>query len=403
MSAKLNLNLDNASGPGLINIYHSIYNHGQRFRISTGKSVKANDWDKDKQQVKRDRTNYKDFNQLLKKQQNDIERIILNLELHGKEITKPNIVMQLGWTNSIEIKDFKPLSLFSKYIEALTPDLSERTISGKNKTLKYLQEYEKKIESSLSFKDYNEDFYKKFRSFLGMPDNSFGFHIKNVKSFLNWANDKGFNEYLFYKKFKTTNEDGKDHFFLKSDEIEILANFNFENRLEKVRDLFLVGCYSGLRISDLKTLKPAHVQDGLITKIAKKTNDFVKIPIIPELQTLLDKYWKNNEPLPVISDQKGNEYLKELAKIAGLNRPFNYIQKTNKTATETMYEAWQKMSWHVARHSFITYSVQRGVTHDVVRRVVGHSNFNMLKKYIQNDDSYNKIEMMKISKNYING
>ena len=156
-----------------------------------------------------------------------------------------------------------------------------------------------------------------------------------------------------------------------------------------------------MRYSDILTLKPIHVENGLITKIAKKTNDFVKIPVIPELQDVLNKYWKNENPLPQITNQKGNEYLKEIAEKAGLVRNFNYIQKKNKTSTETTFKAWQMITWHVSRHSFITNSIQFGVPQDVVRRVVGHSSFKTLEKYIQNDDEFNKAEMMKISKGYL--
>lgn len=159
-----------------------------------------------------------------------------------------------------------------------------------------------------------------------------------------------------------------------------------------------MGCYCGLRYSDLVTLKPHHVENGFISKIALKTNEPVKIPVIPELNNLFQKYWKKGEPLPEISNQKGNEYLKELAKIAKLTRKFNYIQRKNRESKEETFEAWQMITWHVARHSFITNCIQLGVPQDVVRRVVGHASFKTLKKYIQNDDEFNKSEIMKLSR-----
>ena len=72
-------------------------------------------------------------------------------------------------------------------------------------------------------------------------------------------------------------------------------------------------------------------------------------------------------------------------------------KKVRQTKEET-FEAWQMMSWHVARHSFITNSIQLGVPQEVVRRVVGHASFKTLKKYIQNDDDFNKVEIMKLSR-----
>ena len=320
MGAKLNLNLDTISGTKPVTLYHSIHHKGKRFRISTGQAIEPKFWDKDKQTVKRARENFDVYNSLLRKQQNEIEKIILNLELSEKQISKENIVLQLHWVNSVEVKDFKPVSLFAKFIESHGSGRAERTIKGYNTTLTYLKKYETKFTEGLSFKDFNDDFYKAFRGFLGMYDNSFGFYIKNLKTFLNWSLDKEYHENISFRKWKIPNEDGKDHFFLKNNEIQILANFDFEPRLAKVRDLFLIGCYCGLRYSDLSTLKPIHVKDGMIVKIAVKTNEFVKIPVIPELQDLFNKYWKANQQLPIISNQKGNEYLKELAKKAELKK-----------------------------------------------------------------------------------
>ena len=139
MAAKLNLNLDNSSvtlnservlKTKPVTIYHSIHYRGSRFRISSGQAVEPKHWDKqkDKQEVRRTRVNYNVYNSLLRKQQNDIERIIMNLEMTGKAVTKENIVIQLPWTNSIEVKEFKPLSLFSKFIEQHKSERAERTI-----------------------------------------------------------------------------------------------------------------------------------------------------------------------------------------------------------------------------------------------------------------------------------
>ncbi len=416
MGAKLNLNLDKTKEVRVskinadqrekaeikrpVTIFHSVHYKGYRFRISSGQAVEPKHWDKAKnrQQVKRTRENYSLINSILTKQQNDIEAAILKLELSGRPVSKENVVVKLPWTTAVEITDFQPVPLFQKFIIVHGSDRAARTVKGYNTTLSYLTKFEKSNTTPLTFNDFNDNFYKQFRQFLGMYDNSFGFYIKNIKTFLSWANDKGYNEFIFFKKWKIPNEDGKDHFFLKHPEIQQLAKVEVEARLDKVRDLFLIGCYCGLRYSDLSTLKPVHVQNGLITKIAVKTNEFVKIPVIPELQEIFDKYWKNGGHLPIISNQKGNEYLKELAQKAELFRQFNYVQKRNKTSTEKTYEAWEMMSWHVARHSFITNCIQFGVPQEVVRRVVGHSSFQTLKKYIQNDDDFNKKEIMKISK-----
>jgi integrase len=398
MGVKLNLNLDGNSLEKPVTVFHSVHYKGNRFRISSGQAIERKHWDTENQKVKRTRANYDQFNAIFQQQANDIERVVLRLEKVDHPVTKETVVSQLPWSNSVEVHDYKPIPLFEKFINSHGSDKAERTIKGYRTTLKYLTGYSDQLGRPLNFVDFDIDFYKRFRDYLGMYDNSFGFYVKNLKTFLNWAKEKGFHSVAQYLKWKVPNEDGKDHFFLKYDEILQLASLDLDTRLANVRDLFLMGCYCGLRYSDLVTLKPVHVQNGFITKVAMKTNEPIKIPIIPELQDLFNKYWDKGDSLPQISNQKGNEYLKELAKKAKLKRKFNYIQKRNKQAKEETFEAWEMMSWHVARHSFITNCIQLGVPTEVVRRVVGHSSFQTLKKYIQNDDDFNRSEIMKLSR-----
>ncbi|MFC4230965.1 tyrosine-type recombinase/integrase [Parasediminibacterium paludis] len=398
MGVKLNLNLDKLTVDKPVTVYHSVHYKGNRFRISTGQAIEKKHWDKENQKVKRTRANYNEFNAIFEEQQNEIEGIVLKFERLGHQVNKESIVSQLAWSNSIEIQDFKPLSLFQKFIESHGSDKAARTVKGYNTTFKYLKTYSDTLSAPISFTDFDADFYKRFRDFLGMYDNSFGFYIKNLKTFLNWAKEKSFHTTSQYLKWKIPNEDGKDHFFLKHDEIIALSKVELEPRLDRVRDLFLMGCYCGLRYSDLVTLKPIHLQNGFINKVALKTNEPVKIPVIPELLELFNKYWNDNQPLPTISNQKGNDYLKEIGKKANLVRPFNYTQKQSRQTKEEIFEAWEMMTWHVARHSFITNCIQIGVPQEVVRRVVGHASFQTLKKYIQNDDDFNKVEIMKLSR-----
>ena len=398
MGAKLNLNLDKNIDGKPVTVFHSVHYKGNRFRISSGQAVENKHWDKKNQKVKRTRANYDEFNAIFQQQTNDIERVILRLEKIGHPVSKESVVAQLTWSNSVEVNEFKPISLFEKFIQNHGSDKAARTVKGYNTTLRYLKAYNDQLPQPLTFVDFDSEFYKRFRAFLGMFDNSFGFYIKNLKIFLNWAKEKGFHSSEQFAKWKVTNEDGKEHFFLKYEEIIRLSKLKLDPRLDKVRDLFLMGCYCGLRYSDLVTLKPVHVQNGFITKVAVKTNEPVKIPVIPELQELFNKYWNSGQSLPEISNQKGNEYLKEIARSAKFIRKFNYIQKKSRLSSEETFEAWEMMSWHVARHSFITNCIQLGVPTEVVRRVVGHASFQTLKKYIQNDDEFNRTEIMKLSR-----
>ncbi len=398
MGAKLNLNLDNSSTDKAVIIFHSIHYKGKRFRITTGHNIEKKHWDKENQRVRRTRTNFDEFNGIFKDQQNNIERIILKLERTARPVSKETILAQLNWINTTkENPTSAPLAVFEIFTKTYGAGKAPRTVKGYNTTLQHLKTYEKTLQHPFTFNDFTIEFYQAFRAKLSMNNNAFGFHIKNLKIFLNWANEKGYHDAWHFKKWKVINEDGKDHFFLKYDEIKIIANLKLNERLDKIKDLFLIGCYSGLRYSDINSLKPVHFQNGSIIKTTEKTKTKVAIPVIPELKEILNKYWNNKKELPQITNQKGNEYLKEIGKLANLNRQFNYEQIKGSDIISTTYEAWQMMTWHVARHSFITNCVQQGVNPKVVQKLVGHKTFKMMERYIQNDDSFNKTELMKLS------
>lgn len=398
MGVKINLNLDKINSLTAVIVFHSIHYKGDRFRISTGQNIEPKHWDKENQRVRRSRANYDEFNATFKDQQNNIERIILKLERTGRPVEKKTIVAQLAWINDIKENNTSlPVAIYESFIKIYGTGKSDKTVKGYSSTLSQLLKFEVANGRKISFTDFTAEFYQEFRSRLDLNDNNFGFHIKNLKTFLNWSNEKGYHDAWHFKKWKVITEDGKEQFFLKHDEIKQLAVLDLPERLEKVRDLFLIACYTGLRFSDIASLRAVHYQNDTITKTTEKTKTKVVIPVIPELKVILEKYWNQKKELPNITNQKGNEYLKEIGKAAELTRHFNYEQiKGNQILSKT-FEAWEMITWHVARHSFITNCVQLGVSPKVVQKLVGHATFKMMERYVQNDDAFNKIELMKIS------
>ncbi len=401
MGAKMNLNLDKPNGIDATIVFHSVHYKGMRFRITTGDLIAPKHWDKETQLVKRTRANFNSFNSKFREQQNTIEKVIINLERSYKKVTKETVGTQLPWlseTNSIKLGT-NILTVYNIFVSKYCANKEMATRRHYNTTLTRLDGYEKKIGKTLTFFDLDKDFCNSFSSYLlkdvGLFDNSTGNHIKHLKVFLKWANEEAYTDSVIYSKWKVTKEDGKDVFFLKYHEIQLIENTLFEPRLEKVKDLFLISCYTGLRYSDIATLKQSDEHENILTKVTGKTGEKVEIPIIPDLKKILQKYWGHNIQLPKISNQKGNNYIKEIIKKAGISRSFTYVQKRNRKAIEEIYKAWEMCSWHTGRHSFITNSIQFGINPDVVRRIVGHKSFNTMSRYIQHDINFSKNEMMK--------
>jgi len=166
----------------------------------------------------------------------------------------------------------------------------------------------------------------------------------------------------------------------------LLYNFDFDHDyLNRAKDLFCIGCFSGQRFSDYSVFEIADYKAGMIIKRAEKTESFSYIPVDanPRLKALLDKYeWT----IPKITNQKFNEYIKEACKIVGIN---DLVKKTVYRGTEKdidIYEKWELISSHTARRTFITLALQRGMTYKAVMKITGIKKIEILMLYDKVDD-----------------
>ncbi len=105
------------------------------------------------------------------------------------------------------------------------------------------------------------------------------------------------------------------------------------------------------------------------------------IPLTSDALSILAKYSDNPQPLPVISNQKMNAYLKELCKLAKLKEPVKIIQKKGNETIETIHPKYEVIGTHTARRTFITLSLQRGMSAQDIRDITGHKTYAMMEKY----------------------
>jgi len=196
--------------------------------------------------------------------------------------------------------------------------LSPVTIQGYKNTYSLMKEYSKLRRKALDFDSVNLDFYYDFLEYLAKDQNfatnTIGKHIKNLKVFLNSATERGVNTSLAYKsrKFKVVGEE-VDTVYLDEAELKKIYKLDLssDKKLERVRDLFIVGCWTGLRFSDLSSLQPENFNEGYIEIEMQKTREKVVIPIHPAVKEIMYKYRQNYNSLPsVISNAKMNAYLK---------------------------------------------------------------------------------------------
>ena len=151
--------------------------------------------------------------------------------------------------------------------------------------------------------------------------------------------------------------------------------------MDKVRDLFIIGCNTGLRFSDYTTIQPDDIQGDRLRIVTQKTNAKVIIPLMPDAKAILQKY---NFQLPkAISNQKFNENLKKIAEEAGLKENvITHITKGGVNESKKQFK-YELCTSHVARRSFATNYYKMGVDTLQIMAITGHKTEKDFLKYIK--------------------
>lgn len=268
-----------------------------------------------------------------------------------------------------------------------------------------LRDYNKK----LSFDTLTADKMQGYMDSLikaGKKNTTVAKDISFVRWFLHWSHLNGYysgNLFETFKpKLKGTDMASKEIIFLTRDEVRQLEEWKFEpsqKALERVRDVFLFCCFTGLRYSDVAKLKRSDVKAGYIDVVTQKTNDELKIELNKHSQAILDKYKDkriaDDLALPVISNQKMNDALKELGKLCGITEPVRLVYFKGNERFEEVKPKHELLTTHCARRTFVVSALQLGIPSEVIMRWTGHSSFKAMKPYYKIVDETKEKAMAK--------
>ncbi|KAA6313299.1 Tyrosine recombinase XerC, partial [termite gut metagenome] len=224
--------------------------------------------------------------------------------------------------------------------------------------------------------------------------------------FLRWSKRKGYNNNnafeTFKPKLKTTQ---KKVIFLTWDELNKLREYPIletKKYLERVRDVFLFCCFTGLRYSDVFNLKRSDVKTGHIEVTTVKTADSLIIELNNHSKAILDKYkdipFANDKVLPVITNQKMNDYLKELGELSGIDDPVRETYYKGNERIDVVTPKYALLGTHVGRRTFICNALSLGIPAQVVMKWTGHSDYKAMKPYIDIADDIKATAMDKFNK-----
>jgi site-specific recombinase XerD len=271
-----------------------------------------------------------------------------------------------------------------EYHHQISGALKYGTMKNYFTTENYLKDYLKSQHhtSDIYLKQLDYEFTLGFESYLrllpSLQNNGVMKHMERFKKLMRLAEHLGWIEKNPTQRFKL-HFDQVDMVYLSKPELEKIRNQEFEKPVLKInRDIFVFACYTGLAYSDVKALSKNHLQVGVdgkkwIYMRRSKTNTAVRIPLLEEAAHILDCYKDHpridgtENLLPVYSNQKTNQYLKEIAKKVKIRK---------------------KLSFHTARHTFATtVTLANGVPIETVSKLLGHHKISTTQIYARVIDS----------------
>ena len=385
---------------------------GKRIEFSTGFRIDATKWDTNKQRVKNGCTNKlqqssSEINAGLQDYFAKMQELFKGFEVKGvvptSEELKDAFTVACHGDKQEEHARFTLQEIFPIFMKESGAQNGWSVSTYKK--LATVKKHLEKFDAKLSFLDLNETKLTQYALFLeeeGLCNRSILKQVRCLKWFLNWCTKNGYctnNSYQNFKpKLRCTD---KTVIFLTKEELAKLESCSIppeKQYLERVRDVFIFCCYSGLRYSDVYNLKRSDIRDGKIEIITIKTADRLAIELNRHSKSILDKYkdipFEHGKALPVISNQKMNTYLKELGVLAEINDMVSESFYKGNKRIDRCVPKYALLTTHVARRTFVCNALALDVPAEVVMKWTGHSSYNAMKPYIAVADSV-KADYMK--------
>lgn len=393
------------------------FNH-DRLVYSTGKKMNPKYWDKDR--MRATRSKHFKLSSSINSTLDKLERYLLEIEAEANraniELTKKYLKEELD--RKLNRKEDKGMVNFNAFIDlyiaekALDPTRAKESIKVYNTFRKHFnafcgakryQFYEVTTEVMTSFLEYMKN--KKKDGTDHYSDNQINKVLSTGKTIIKEAHDRGFlTKVDLQSKRLSHSKRPADNIYLTREELAAICKIDYSSNktFDETRDLFVVGCFTGLRYSDYSQIKKENLIDltngkgkvigkGLKT-FTEKQKEKVIIPLNNVVKAILRKY---EFQLPKgISNQKTNEILKEIAQISGIVTPTEKVIYRNTKPISEILPKYELVSSHTARRSFATNAYKAGVPAISIMKITGHHKTETFMKYIKITEEENAVLMV---------
>ncbi|MCX6152698.1 MAG: site-specific integrase [Candidatus Kapabacteria bacterium] len=370
-------------------IFIDINWHHNRVRCSIGiKLDDKNNWDLAKKRFKSSSKFAFQRNKRLNEISNTVSEFFENRLMKIKSIEKSEIVELVGRITG-RIKEPEAKQFLEHFQDLISKSEAEKiiqsgTIKCYQSTLNHLKNFEQNKKCKLDFNIDWEEFYINFRQYLnnkGMANNSAGKHFKNVKKFLNYSLKKGIHSNSSF--ITAIKVEKRDPLKLALKESEILMIYRLENlppKLEVVKDMFVLQCQIGARVSDYFSFKPENIDlnSKVLSYTTQKTKRFVKVPLSNLCLTILSKY----PILPRLNKNSYNNGIKIICDKAGINTNVEVIKFIGNQTIREFKSKSSLISSHTARRTLVSCLSEKGVSPEHGMQITGHTDYKSYKRYI---------------------
>ena len=366
---------------GVCPIYTRVTVRAKRFEFSTNKYINPEKWSNEGTKVKGNSEDARTINSQLDYLKNQVLEAEKRLFKKDINITSENLKSELlGLSESKRLL----VAIFQDHNNKIkelvgreyAPGTLERYTTSLKHTIEFMQWKYNISDIDITKIDHAfiSDYEFWLRSVRNCANNTAVKYIKNFSKIIkiclanNWLDKNPFANYK--SKVKEV-----ERVYLSEIEIQSIIEKDFKTeRLSLVRDIFLFSWFTGLAYIDVKNLTKSHISFGIdgekwIFTHRQKTESASKIPILPVTQMIIDKYSEHpqclNEGklLPILSNQKMNAYLKEIAGVCEIEK---------------------ELTFHIARHTFattVTLTLTNGVPIESVSKMLGHKNLRTTQHY----------------------
>jgi len=376
------------------------YEKGKQKLFHVGYIINEDDWDSKKNLVKLKHPDSEEINNAIEKLSHRIKEIVRKAKENDidptidyvvEEFEKKTVEKNAGEKN---IDFFEQLDIYISEQERLR---GYKEVLEYRSMRKHLNGFKEEYTLPITFNNLDIQFYEEFLYYLnnkavrrdgevGVSNNTAGKYIKALKAFVHDRVKKRIISPIDLSDFKRIQEE-TNHIYVDEIDLYNIYKLDLSNspELDKTRDLFVVGCFTGLRFSDLSNIGPQHIDsnEDVIRKKTGKNDKLVTIPIIDYVPKILKKY---NNDLPHLSMNEFNKNIKKIGELAGLNQEIEIVSRKGKKVIKKVFSKYEKIASHTCRRSFCTNMFNSGNPAEEVMRISGHSKHTTFMTYIKTTD-----------------